>query len=70
MLNLNKYTEKLILNLNQQASLRTTHVSVSLYTTVVHNTKQNSSDNFSSYPPDSHHSSDNIKHRMFCLWVV
>jgi len=27
-------------------------------TTVVHNTAKNSSDYFSSYPPDNHHSSD------------
>jgi len=33
---------------------------VSLCTTVVHNTPQDSSDNFSSYPPDNHHSSDNV----------
>ena len=29
---------------------------------MVQNTAQNSSENFSSYPPDNHHSSDN------CLW--
>ena len=29
---------------------------------MVHNTAQNSSENFSSYLPDNHHSSDN------CLW--
>jgi len=33
-------------------------VCVSLCTTVVHNTAQNSSDNLPSYPPDNHHSSD------------
>jgi len=33
---------------------------LSLYTTVVHNTAQNSSDNFPSCPPDSHHSSDGV----------
>jgi len=31
---------------------------LSLCTTVVHNTAQNSSDNFASYPPDKHVSSD------------
>jgi len=31
-------------------------VCVSLCTTVIHNTTQNSSDNFPSYPPDNHHS--------------
>jgi len=35
-------------------------VCVSLYTTVVHNTAQNSSDNFPSYPPDNHHCSDDV----------
>jgi len=34
-------------------------VCVSLHTTVIHNTAQNSSDNFPSYPTDNHHSSDN-----------
>jgi len=29
-------------------------------TTVVHNTSQNSSDNFPSYPSDNHHSSDDV----------
>ena len=33
-------------------------VYVSLCTTVVHNTAQNSSDNLPSYPPDNHHCSD------------
>jgi len=32
----------------------------SLCTTVVHNTAQNRSDNFPSYPPDNHHSSDDV----------
>jgi len=31
-----------------------------LCTTVAHNTAQNSSDNFPSYPPDNHHSSDEV----------
>jgi len=31
-----------------------------LCTTVVHNTAQNSSDNLPSYPPDNHHSSDDV----------
>ena len=33
-------------------------VCISLCTTVVHNTAQNSSDNLPSYPPDNHHCSD------------
>ena len=33
-------------------------VCVSLCTTVIHNTAQNSYDNISSYPPDNHHCSD------------
>ena len=33
---------------------------VALCTTVVHNTAQNSSANFHSYPPDNHHSSDDV----------
>jgi len=37
-----------------------TCVYVSLCTTVVHNTAQNSSDNFPSYPPDNHHCSDDV----------
>jgi len=36
------------------------HACVSLCTTVVHNTTQNSSDDFLSYLPDNHHSSDDI----------
>jgi len=35
-------------------------VRISLCTTVVHNTAHNSSDNFPSYPPDNHHSSDDV----------
>jgi len=37
-------------------------VCVSLCTTVIHSTAQNSSDNFPSYPPDNHHihSSDDV----------
>lgn len=36
---------------------------VSLCTTVVHNTAQNSSDNFPSHPPQNHHSSNDVKWR-------
>jgi len=52
-------------NLNQQSTLRTVCmcVSVSLCTTVVHNTAQNSSNNLLSYPPDSHHYSDVVYQR-------
>jgi len=35
-------------------------VHISLCTTVVHNTAQNSSDHFHSYPLDNHHGSDNV----------
>jgi len=35
-------------------------VYISLCTTVIHNTAQNSSDNFLTYPPDNHHSSDDV----------
>jgi len=35
-------------------------VCISLCTTVIHNTAQNSSDNFPSYPPDNHHSSNDV----------
>ena len=37
-----------------------TFVCVSLCTTVVHNTAQNSSDYFPAYPPDNRHSSDAV----------
>ena len=54
-------TQKASLNLtktetNHQSTLRTAHVCVcvSLCTTVVHNTAQNSSDSLHSYPPDNH----------------
>ena len=33
---------------------------ITLCTTVVHNTAQNSSDNIPIYPPDNHHSSDDV----------
>jgi len=49
-----KYKE----NLNQQLTLRTVHVFLSLCTTVVHYTAQNSSDYLLCYPPDNHHCSD------------
>jgi len=39
-------------------------VCVSLCTTVIHNTAQNSSDDFLSYPPDNHHSSDDVYYRV------
>jgi len=35
-------------------------IGLSLCTNVVHNTAQNSSDNFPSYPPENHHSSDDV----------
>jgi len=37
-------------------------VCISLCTTVVHNTAQNSSDNLFSYSPDNHHSSEKCSH--------
>jgi len=49
MLNLNKCTKA---KPKQHSSVRTAHVCVSLCTTVVHNTAQNSSDNLPSHPPD------------------
>ena len=33
---------------------------VQLCTTVIHNAAQNSSDNIPSYPPENHHSSDDV----------
>ena len=68
MLNPNKCT-KTKPNLNQHSSLRIGHmwvcvcVCISLCTTVIHNTAQNSSDNFPSYPPDNHHCSDAVHWR-------
>jgi len=48
-------------NLNQQSTVKTAHVCVfvciSLCTTVVHNTAQDSYDNLRSYPPESHYCS-------------
>ena len=35
-------------------------VCIALYTNAVHNTAQNRSDNFPSYPPDNHHCSDDV----------
>jgi len=60
MLNLNKCAKtkpkpKPILNFKNCS-----RVYISLCTTVIHNTAQNSSDNFLSYPPDNHHSSDDV----------
>jgi len=49
MLNLNKHTKT---NPQPQSTVITAHVCVSLCTTIVHNTAQNSSDNFSCYPSD------------------
>jgi len=48
MLNLNKRTKKLNLNLNQRLSLRSARMSV------VHNITQNSCNNFLSYLSDNH----------------
>jgi len=63
MLNLNKHTQKLNVDLNQHSSLITAHMCARI---IVHNcrtqhsTEQNSSDYFPSYPPDSHHSADDV----------
>jgi len=45
---------------------------VLLCTTVVHNTAQNSSDNFPSYPQGNHHSSDDVYWRGgdFYSWII
>ena len=56
MLNLNKYTKTKPEPIFKNCSC----LCVSLCTTVVHNTAQNSYDDFPSYPPDSHHSSDDV----------
>jgi len=51
--------QKLHLDRVPSSSVRTARISK--YTTVVHNTAQNSSDNLCAYPQDNRHSSD---HRM------
>jgi len=52
-------TQKLHLNLKKTTLnfKNCSHVCVPLCTTVIHNTAQNSSDDFPSYPPDNHHCS-------------
>ena len=45
---------------NTQLQELLTCVCVSLFTKVIHNTTQNSSDNCPSYPPDTHHCSDDV----------
>ena len=63
MLNLKTQTHtKLNPGLNKHSSVRTADkcICISLCTTVVHNTAQNSSDNFPSYRPDNHHCSDDV----------
>jgi len=57
--NIQKANINVNLNLNEQLTIRTAHksVGISLCTTVVHNTAENSSDNLPSYPLDNHHSS-------------
>jgi len=44
-------------------------VCISLCTTLTHNTAQNNSDNFPSYPPDSYHCSDDV-YWMGGSWAV
>ena len=48
--------------IREQNSLSSAHICVHIivYTTVIHNTAQNSSDNFPSYAPDNDHSSDKL----------
>jgi len=60
MLNLNKYTKTKAKPKPTLIFKNCSYVRVALYTTVVHNTIQNSSDNFPSYPPGNHHSSDYV----------
>ena len=49
-----------------QRTVRSVHnmnficVCIALCTTVAHNTAQNRTDNFPSYPPDNHHYSDDV----------
>jgi len=58
MLNLSK---KVNLNLKRTLNLKNcSRVCISLCTTVVHNTTQNSSDYLPSYPPDNRRSSDDV----------
>ena len=59
MINLNKHTKTKPTLIFKNCSLC---VCVSLCTTVIHNTSQNSG-NFPSYHPDNHHSSDDIYYR-------
>ena len=64
--NIQKANINVNLNLNEQLTIRTAHksVGISLCTTVVHNTAENSSDNLPSYPLDNHHSS----YVVYCRW--
>ena len=57
-----KQQKQTIREQNSQNSLSSGHmcVHITVYTTVVHNTAQNSSDNFLSYAPDNDHSSDEL----------
>jgi len=58
MLNVNKCAKAEPNPKSQQLTVRTAHVCVSLCTTVVDNTAQNSYDDFPSYSPDDRHCSD------------
>ena len=78
MVNLN--TQKLNLNLKPTVNCKNcSYMCVSLCTTVVHNTAQNSSDNFPSYLPDNHHISNDVywkgggvteTQQIACNWIV
>ena len=61
---MNQKTHKMLtLNLNKCTKTKPTLLFKNcsyVCTTVVHNTAQNSSDNFPSYAPDNHHSSDDV----------
>jgi len=55
--------KKLNLNLNQHSTSKTAHMCsrITVHNCCkLHNTAQNSSDDFPSYPPDKHHSADDV----------
>jgi len=55
------------LSLNRNVNRLLICVCISLCTTVVHNTAQDSSDNFPSCPPGNHHSLDDVHWRWYVL---
>ena len=60
MLNLNKHTKTKPKREPTLTFKNCSRVCISLCTTVVHNMAQNNCDNFPSYPPDNHRSSDDV----------